>query len=353
MNAKQEKDPPKWVYTHCGYTEVWRHCHMSKVATNIMKNTDKKYVDVTKVSLEEWLALLNSPQKEDLLLIDYMFPTDALRDEYIATIHNRSDDEVINLLRRFLIYSGSLGKDKFMLDFLMHCMKHDKEHFNKLMKHEYFKRLLNGYFNKKVIVWEGNTWIIDLLPHDPKIALDALYAYFLAHIQLLPDGRLSGLDEAMALIRAKFINVSHPSSLLLELDPYQFEHLIDALYSEMGYDTILTQKTHDGGRDVIAEKKGICESEKLLVQCKRQKKNVGVTEIRALLGIVSNEKATKGVLVTTSEFTAPAKKFANENARLELVGQKDLQQLLNKFFGSKWPTHLDFIISNSLSRNRK
>jgi hypothetical protein len=68
---------------------------MSKEATNIMKNTDKKYVDVTKVSLDEWLALLNSPQKEDLLFIDYMFPTDTMRDEYIATIHNRSDDEVI------------------------------------------------------------------------------------------------------------------------------------------------------------------------------------------------------------------------------------------------------------------
>ena len=105
------------------------------------KNTDKKYVDVTKVSLEEWLALLDSPQKDDLLFIDYMFPTDTMRDEYIATIHNRSDDEVIKLLRRFLISSGSLGKDKFMLDFLMHCMKHDKEHFN-ILNRIHFLELL-------------------------------------------------------------------------------------------------------------------------------------------------------------------------------------------------------------------
>jgi len=317
-----------------------------------MKISDKKYVDVTKVPLDEWLALLDSPEKEDLLFIDYMFPTDNIRDEYLATIHNYSDDEVINLLRRFLISSGSLGKDKSSFDYLMHCMKHDKEHFNKLMKLEYYRRLLKGYFNKNAVVWEGNTWIIDLLPDHPKRALDVLYAYFLAHIQLLPDGRFSGLQDAMALIRAKFINVSHPNSLLLELDPYQFEHLIDALYAKMDYDTILTPRTHDGGRDVIAEKKGIGEREKLLVQCKKQKKKVGVKEVRALLGIVSNEKATKGVLVTTSEFTAPAKKLGKENARLELVGQKDLQLLLNKFFGSKWPTYLDFIISNSLSRNR-
>lgn len=156
----------------------------------------------------------------------------------------------------------------------------------------------------------------------------------------------------MAIIRAKFINIAHPDSLLLDLDPYQFEHLIDGLYAEMVYDTILTPRTHDGGRDVIAEKKDIGERERLLIQCKRIKKNVSVNEVRALLGVVSNDKATKGVLVATSKFTVSSKKLAKENSRLELISGKDLQPLLNKFFGSKWPTHLDFIISNSLSRDK-
>jgi len=262
-----------------------------------------------------------------------MFPTDTLREEYLATIHERSDEDVINLLRRFLLTSGTLGFDKFTFNYLLYCMGHDKEKFEKLIKLEFYKRLLKSYVNKNPDVWEGNTWIIDLLPHHPKLALDALYAYFIAHIQLLPDGRFSGLQDAMALIRAKFINASHLDSMLFELDPYKFEHLIDALYDEMGYNTKLTQKSYDGGIDIIAEKIDIGEREKILIQCKRQLKNVGVKEVRALLGVVSNEKATKGVLVNTSQFSITARKFADKNPRLELIGGKDLQLLLNTFLG--------------------
>lgn len=316
-----------------------------------MKIDDKKIVDATKLSLDEWLALFNSPDKENLLFINYMFPTDAIRDQYLATIHARTDKEVIDLLRNFLITSGSLGCDKMTFEYLIYCMGQDKDTFNKLMEIEYYKRLLKGFFNRKEPIWEGNTWVIDLLPHSPKLALDALYAYFVAHIQQLPDGRWDGLNDAMALIRAKFIELVHPISLLLSLDPYQFEHLIDTLYTEMGYVTSLTPRTHDKGRDIIAIREEVGEKEKLLIQCKRTKNSVGVKEARALLGIVSNEKATKGVLVSTSKFTGQAKKFVEENSRLELIGDKELQILLNKFLGPKWPTHIDFIISKSLSKN--
>lgn len=314
---------------------------------------DKNVVDYTKISLDEWLNLIYSSQDEDLLL-NYMFPNEVVRDEYLKTIHNRSDEEVINLLRKFLIPSGSLGKDEFSMINLIFSMKNDKERFYKLMKMEYYKRLVKSCFNvNNYSVWEGNTWIIDLLPQNPKLAIDALYAYFIAHIQLLPDGRFRGIQDAMALIRGKFIDISHPSSLLLELDPYKFEHLIEALYNEMGYDTILTKRTHDGGVDINAEKNNVGEREKLLIQCKRQKKNVKVEEVRTLLGVVSSEKATKGVLVTTSEFTVPSKNFVNENPRLEIIGKKDLHKLLNEFLGSNWPTHLDFFISQSISRVKK
>lgn len=219
-----------------------------------------------------------------------------MRDEYLETIHTRTDEEVINLLRNFLIPSGSLGADKWAFEYLMHCLKHDKDKFERLMEMEYYKRLFKGYLNGKTAIWEGNTWIIDLLPHHPKLALDALHTYFLAHIQLLPDGRFQGLQDAMALIRTKFIETPQ-SSLLLSLDSYQFEHLIDALYTEIGYTTTLTQRMYDKGRDIIADRKDVGEREKLLIQCRRTERNVGVEEVRALLGVVSNEKATKGVFL--------------------------------------------------------
>jgi restriction system protein len=77
-----------------------------------------------------------------------------------------------------------------------------------------------------------------------------------------------------------------------------------------------------------------------------------VEEARALLGVVSNEKATKGVLVSTSEFTSEARKLEKDNRRLELICNKDLQILLNKYFGPKWPQYVDSIIARSSTKKR-
>jgi restriction system protein len=127
----------------------------------------------------------------------------------------------------------------------MDCLANDTERYEKLKEMEYYKRLEKGFLTN-IPIWEGNTWIIDLLPDYPKLALEVLHAYFIAHIQQLPDGRVDGLQDAMALIRAKFIQEPN-SEILLTLDPYQFEHVVDSLFMEMGYSTVLTRRTYDGG----------------------------------------------------------------------------------------------------------
>jgi Restriction endonuclease len=315
-----------------------------------MKIEGRKIIDATKLSLDEWLELLNSDDKENVLFLNFMFPTDNMRNEYLDSIHIRTDQEVINLLRNFLITSGSLCADKFTFEWLMSCLKNDREQFDKLMKKEHLRHLFRGYITGDTI-WEGNTWVIDLIPDYPKLALDVLHAYLYTFIGYLPDGRINGLEDAMAVIRAKFIETPR-SSLLLSLDPYQFEHLIYALYKKMEYTTELTQRTHDKGRDVIAERKHAGEKERVLIECRRAERNIGVKEVRALLGVVSNEKATKGVFVSTSEFTPQAKKFEKENPRLELIGNRDLQLLLNRYFGSGWSRHIDAIISVYIPKRR-
>jgi len=284
---------------------------------NRIKTSDgREFVDVTRMSLSEWLNLLSSSHKENLLFIDYVFPNNSIREEYLSTLHTRSDDEVIDLLRHFLIPSGSLGTDESLLSDLAYNLENDTARFHNMIKLEFFKRMRKTPTN----AWEGITWIIDLLRNNPKLALDTLYAYFIAHLELLPDGRIVGIQDAMAVIRGKFLDIYHENSILLSLDPYQFEHLINSLYHEMGYQTTMTQKTRDGGIDIIAEKKDIGEREKLLIQCKKQKKDVCVGSVRELLGVKADEKATKGVLVTTAGFTIDADKFANRNLDLELIG---------------------------------
>lgn len=315
----------------------------------------EKLVDARDLTLDQWLSLLNSTKEGDLLFVSYCFPDVKKREEYLQTIRSRTDEEVVDLVRAFLIEGGSLGCDDGAYFNLIKMERTNKEGFDEAMKLEHYRRLYREYpallKGKTPMIWQGNTWILDLLPEKPQLALDVLHAYLIAHFWFLPDGRIDGIKDAMTLIRAKFIETPQ-SALLSSLNPSHFEYLVDALYTIMGYTTTLTQRTYDKGRDVIAEKKHLGEKQRLLIQCKRTQKNVGVKETRALLGVVSNEKATKGVLVSTSEFTSEARKFEKDNRRLELIGNKDLQMLLNKYFGPKWPTYVDSIIARSSAKKR-
>ncbi|MFA6362894.1 restriction endonuclease [Methanoregula sp.] len=313
---------------------------------------EKKVIDVTKYSLDDWLRLVFAKPDKNVIYIDYMFPTDKLREKYLKTIQSRSDDEVKTLVRNFLIPAGSLGKDEFSLEYLSHCLKNDKETAKKLLGFEYYRRLLKS-MSGKTQPWEGLTWILDLLPHDPRHAINAIRAYTIAQIQFLPDGRITGLGDAVAIIRAKFIESPHSVDFLETIDPYEFEHLVESLYTEMGYSTMMTRRTHDGGKDIIAEKDQPGQKERILIQCKKTRKNISVDKIRSLEGVVSHERATKGVLVTTAGFTPDSKKTAEQTGRLELIALADFQRLMNEHFGAKWQAHLDYLISESIKRQKE
>jgi restriction system protein len=318
----------------------------------LKKMLDKKVIDATKYSLDDWLRVVFAKSDESEIYIDYMFPTDKLREKYLKTIQNRSDAEVKALVRKFLIPTGSLGKDEFSLDYLIHCLKNDKKMAKKLLGFEYYKRLLKSLDGKSQ-PWEGLTWILDLLPHDPRHAINAIRAYTIAHIRFLPDGRLTGLGDAVAIIRAKFIESPHSVDFLETIDPYEFEHLVESLYTEMGYTTTMTQRTHDGGKDVIAEKDLPGQKERILIQCKKTRRNISVDKIRSLEGVVSHERATNGVLVTTANFTPDSKRLAEQTGRLELIALADFQKLMNEYFGAKWQLHLDYMISGSIKRQKQ
>jgi restriction system protein len=68
-----------------------------------------------------------------------------------------------------------------------------------------------------------------------------------------------------------------------------------------------------------------------MTQCKRYapKHKVTVEAVRELYGVVESEKATSGLIITTSTFTKPAKAFQEKNKfRLSLVDMDDLKKWL-------------------------
>jgi len=185
-------------------------------------------------------------------------------------------------------------------------------------------------------VWEGLTWIIDLLPHSPNEALKALSAYFSANCQFLPDDILNAISDCGTMIRARYIDKLHPRQIFLDLSPIDFEKLVASLYQAMQYKISLTKRSYDGGVDIYAEKTAVASKEKLVIQCKNYTSTISVVEIRNLLGVVSHTKSTKGILVTSSEFSPAAIKLANENPRIELINHKDLSKLFNEHHGPYW-----------------
>jgi restriction system protein len=118
--------------------------------------------------------------------------------------------------------------------------------------------------------------------------------------------------------------------LLYELTPRGFENVVAELLRRLGYQVTVTPPWNDGGKDIYAAKKTSIGSFLYLVECKRYApdNHVGVELIRQLHGVVQAEKATAGILVTTSFFTKGA---------LEFQGKVSYQISLQDFVGvQKW-----------------
>lgn len=94
-------------------------------------------------------------------------------------------------------------------------------------------------------------------------------------------------------------------SLAFKISPRQWEELIAAAFHQEKYDeVILTPRSGDHGRDVIAIKKGV-GSIRIINSVKAYKPGnlVRYDDIRALAGVVSaDHNVSKGIITTTSDF---------------------------------------------------
>lgn len=91
----------------------------------------------------------------------------------------------------------------------------------------------------------------------------------------------------------------------LAISPYKWEELVAAAFDVAGYDeVILTPRSGDYGRDVIAAKHGV-GSVRIIGSVKAYKPGhlVRHDDVRALAGVLSTDtRASKGIVTTTSDF---------------------------------------------------
>jgi restriction system protein len=307
--------------------------------------TNMEYISARDFTLQQFLKALHS---SDLRKItpNNCFPNIEVLNEFLNTIHSYTYEEVYFVLEKFLVPDCSYGSN---IEWFQYLVTHQDDpiaadFIKKNTKLRYFKRLLKGK-----TAWEGILWILDLLPHFPNEAINVIDSFYLSSCQILPDYALNGLLDASSIIRARFLQYDHPIDRLLELEPLEFEILVAELFKNKGYTAELTKRSYDGGVDIFLTNTEIAKKEKIIVQCKRYKSNIGVKEIRELLGVVSSEKATKGILCCSSNFTASAKQFSENNQRIELINGKNLIEMCNNIFGINWP----FQINKNILNNKK
>ena len=106
--------------------------------------------------------------------------------------------------------------------------------------------------------------------------------------------------------------------VILEKDGYYFERLVMDVLIKMGYGNFrnnakeVTKKSNDGGIDGIIneDKLGL---DKIYVQAKRWTDGVvGRPELQKFVGALSERQATKGIFITTSDFTKDAKEYIDK-----------------------------------------
>lgn len=121
---------------------------------------------------------------------------------------------------------------------------------------------------------------------------------------------------------------------LAAMDWEDFEHLCRELFEKAfagsGAEVKVTQASRDQGVDAIVFDPDPIRGGKIIIQAKRYTNTVDVSAVRDLYGALINEGATKGILVTTSQYGPESYAFAKDKPITLLNGQ-ELLGLLEKF----------------------
>ena len=142
-------------------------------------------------------------------------------------------------------------------------------------------------------------------------------------------------------IAFKNINDDLSADLLqrvLDMSPTFFEKLVIDLLLNMGYGgrnkemAKVTPTSHDNGVDGIIPEDAL-GLDKIYIQAKRYKDSpVGKPEIQQFVGALEEQKATKGVFITTSKFTNGAIETANKaSKKIVLIDGKSLADYMIEY----------------------
>jgi restriction system protein len=147
---------------------------------------------------------------------------------------------------------------------------------------------------------------------------------------ITPDERLDKLYRTIRTALAQEL-----LDMVMAANPAFFERLVVELLVAMGYGGSVTDAGRAIGRSGDNGIDGIIKQDRLgidnvYIQAKRwsRDRTVGAGEVRDLAGALSMRRATKGVLITTSDFTQNAIDTARQVGNIVLVNGDRLAELM-------------------------
>lgn len=121
--------------------------------------------------------------------------------------------------------------------------------------------------------------------------------------------------------------------LVLQKNSDFFERLVMDLLVKMGYgEGKVTRRSRDEGIDGIIDedKLGL---EKIYIQAKRWQKgnNVGRSDVESFVGAIDRHRGSKGVFITTSDFTKEAYEHSSTHVNLVKINGRRLAELMIQY----------------------
>lgn len=130
------------------------------------------------------------------------------------------------------------------------------------------------------------------------------------------------------------------STLMTEIDHYEFEEFVADLLIAMGYKARVTQKSGDGGIDVVAHRDQLgLEPPLIKVQCKHTEGSRGGPDVQQLTGTLAPGGAELGLFVTLGSYSKDARGLERTRSDLRLVSGDDVVDLIAAHYDqldSKW-----------------
>ncbi len=165
-------------------------------------------------------------------------------------------------------------------------------------------------------------------------ALDFIQTVDFASLWVPSEKELLTAEQFQFVDRKLAEQIANNPEMLFSIDPRFFEELMGSIYADLDYEIMMTKRTRDDGRDIIALTRKDYFALKLIIECKRyaRHRKVSVTQVRSLFGVLQDEQATNALLATTSGFTKPAREFAQRHIwKLGLVDHNDLLRMIRRY----------------------